>query len=86
MAKGLVHFSCEERLSKLGLFSLEKKRLRGDFDNIYKYLKRRLKEDGITLFSVVPSTSTSVNGQKLGHGRIHLNITKCLFTVKVSEH
>lgn len=40
-AKGLVYLSSEDRLSKLGLFSLENKRLRGDFDNIYKFFKGR---------------------------------------------
>lgn len=41
MMKGLEHFSCEERLTELGLLSLEKSH--GDLTNVYKYLKRECK-------------------------------------------
>ena len=48
MIKDLEHLSYEERLTDLGLFSLEKRTLRKNLFNAYKYLRRwrqRVRQD-----------------------------------------
>ncbi|KAM9636537.1 uncharacterized protein ACIBXB_014782 [Morphnus guianensis] len=73
MIRGLEHLFYEDRLRELGLFSLEKRRLRGHLTAAFQYLKGTYKKAGEGLFTRACSDRTRA-------------VRKKFFPVRVVRH
>ncbi len=70
----------EERLARLHLSSLEKRRLRGKIIECFKMLKWFVNVDASKMFSIDNTLRTRSNGVKLRCKQVQLDCTKFFFT------
>ncbi len=76
----------EERLRRLNLFTLEKRRPRGDIIQVFKYLNKFSNADHSILFTMQPNPRTSNNGKTIQAKRCFTDIGRSYFSNKAVRH
>ncbi|KAK4812293.1 LOW QUALITY PROTEIN: hypothetical protein QYF61_014079 [Mycteria americana] len=82
MVRGLGHLCYGERLTELGLCSLEKRQLQGDLTAAAQYLKGACRKEGERLLTRACSDRT----RGLNEGGVRLDIGKKCLTMRVVRH
>ncbi|KAG9479705.1 hypothetical protein GDO78_011632 [Eleutherodactylus coqui] len=84
LINGMRGLEYPERLSNLGLFTLEQRRLRGDQITMYKYMRGQYKDISHDLF--IPRTETVTRGHplRLEERMFHHQHSKSSETVELS--
>ncbi|KAF4800472.1 hypothetical protein TURU_044488 [Turdus rufiventris] len=83
LVKSLEHKSYEEQL---GVFCLEKRRIKGDLITLYNSLKDGLSQVGISLFFQATSDGMRGHSLKLHQESLRLNIMRNSFIGKMTRH
>ena len=78
-------YTQEDRLKELGLLSLEKRRLRGEFIAAFQDLKGASKQEGRQLLERGDNSRTRGNGVKLKEGRLRLDVRGKFFAMRVGR-
>ncbi|PKU27207.1 hypothetical protein llap_22489 [Limosa lapponica baueri] len=86
MIRVLEHLYYEDRLRKLGLFSLEKRRCRVNLITTFQYLKEYYRRNGEGLFMRECRYRMRGNSLKLEERRFRLDIRKKFFPLRVVRH
>ena len=85
MLRGLQHLPYKDRLRELGLFSLEKRRLRGDLIAAFQDLQGASKQEGRQLLERADNSRTWGNGVKLKEGRLRWDVRGKFFAMRVGR-
>ena len=85
MVQGIRNLTYKDRLKHLNLHSLERRRVRGDLIEVFKWVKGFNKGDMNKVFIVKEEVRTRIHGFKLDKFRFRKDIGKKKFTNSVVE-